>query len=253
MILEINSLTKNFGGVRAVNDLSFQVVEKEILGIIGPNGSGKTTLFNLITGNYMPDQGQILFERSNITGYKPYHVTSMGIARTSQVTRIFAGQSAIQNVIIGMHSRTRTGIWGALIRSRNARTEELQSKEKAQKLLSFLSLEHVQDKTSELLSSAEQRRLMVAIALASEPKLLLLDEPTAGMSFEETEQVIDVIKKIREHGVSIILIEHNMKVSMEICDRIIAIERGNKLSEGLPEAICSDPNVIKAYLGEDAA
>jgi branched-chain amino acid transport system ATP-binding protein len=253
MILDIRNLTKHFGGLHAVSRLSFHVEQHEILGIIGPNGSGKTTLFNLITGYYRPDEGQIFFEEKDVTGHKPHDIVSKGIARTSQVTRIFSGQSALENVIIGMHCRTKTGIWGALTRGRRTRAEEEESREKAIQLLKYLFLEHVEDRQSDLLSSAEQRRLMIGIALASQPRLLLLDEPTAGMSFEETEQVVDIINDIRKKGTTIILIEHNMKVSMGICDRLLAIERGCRLAEGLPEMICSDPRVIEAYLGEDDA
>jgi branched-chain amino acid transport system ATP-binding protein len=253
MILEIKEITKKFGGLHAVSQLSFHIQPHEILGIIGPNGSGKTTLFNLITGYYRPDEGQVWFEGKNITGHKPYDIVSMGIARTSQVTRIFSGQSALENVIIGMHCRTKTGIWGALIRGTRTRAEEAESREKALQLLNYLFLDHVVDRQSDLLSSAEQRRLMIGIALASQPRLLLLDEPTAGMSFEETEQVVGIINDIRKQGTTILLIEHNMKVSMGICDRLLAIERGCRLAEGLPEMICSDPRVIEAYLGEDEA
>jgi branched-chain amino acid transport system ATP-binding protein len=251
MIIEIGNLTKKFGGIHAVSRISFHVNEREILGIIGPNGSGKTTLFNLITGNFIPDEGVICYEGKDITGHKPYEIASCGIARTSQVTRLFAEQSALQNVLIGMHCRTKSGIWGALTKGKKTRIEEESSREKAFELLKFLFLDHLHDRRSDLLSSAEQRRLMIAIALACQPRLLLLDEPTAGMSFEETEQVVHVMNEIRNSGITIILIEHNMKVTMGICDRLIAIERGNKLAEGIPEIICSNPRVIEAYLGED--
>jgi len=250
-LLKIVELTKCFGGVRATAQLSFHVADQEILGIIGPNGSGKTTLFNLITGIHKPDEGLILFSGENITGRKPYDVAQRGIARTFQVTNIFSGQSSLDNIIMGRHCRTRAGVWGALSRNKRTRAEEKENREKAYEMLSFLSLSDVWDRPAELLSSAEQRRLMIGISLATSPRLLLLDEPTAGMSAEETAMAVAIIARIKENGTAVLLIEHNMKVAMNICDRFIAIEGGSKLAEGSPESIAANQRVIEAYLGKD--
>ena len=250
-LLKIVELTKFFGGLRATGNLSFNVADKEILGIIGPNGSGKTTLFNLITGVHKPDEGLIIFSGENITGRKPYTIAQKGIARTFQVTNIFSDQTSLNNIIMGRHCRTRTGVWGALTRNKRSRAEEKQNREEAIEMLSFLSLSNAWDLPAELLSSAEQRRLMIGISLSLRPKLLLLDEPTAGMSAEETDMTVDIISRIREKGTAVLLIEHNMKVAMNICDRFIAIEAGSKLAEGSPESIASNERVIEAYLGKD--
>jgi branched-chain amino acid transport system ATP-binding protein len=250
-ILKVLDLTKYFGGLCATSRLSFHLSENEILGIIGPNGSGKTTLFNLITGVHKPDEGRIFFFKKNITGHKPHDVAERGIARTFQVTRLFATQSSLENIVMGLHCRTHSGVWGALTRNGHARREEKDNLAKAADILSFLSLSEARDRPAGMLSSAEQRRLMIGIALATQPRLLLLDEPTAGMSGEETAQTVDIIAKIRKRGIAILLIEHNMQVAMNICDRFIAIEAGAMLAQGSPESIASDPRVIEAYLGKE--
>lgn len=250
-LLKVLELTKYFGGLCATSHLSFHVAEQEILGIIGPNGSGKTTLFNLITGVHKPNEGVILFSGQNITGCKPHMIAQKGIGRTFQVTNIFPDQSSLDNIIMGRHCRTRAGVWGALFRNTRTMAEEKEGREKAFAMLSFLSLSDVWDRPAELLSSAQQRRLMIGISLAIRPRLLLLDEPTAGMSSQETAVTVDIISRIRESGVAVLLIEHNMKVAMDICDRFLAIEAGSKLAEGHPESIAANERVIEAYLGKD--
>jgi branched-chain amino acid transport system ATP-binding protein len=250
-ILEISGLTKHFGGLCATANLDLEVADKEILGIIGPNGSGKTTLFNLITGVCQPDDGRVRFLGKDITARKPHYIVSSGIARTFQVTRIFFGQNCLDNIIMGMHCRTKSGVWGALSRSAGTKAEEARCREEAFGILSFLSLTDLWDKPCELLSSAEQRRLMIGVALSTRPRLLLLDEPTAGMSAAETDMTVEIISEIRKSDVAVLLIEHNMKVAMNICDRFVAIEAGAKLAEGSPERIASNPRVIEAYLGKE--
>ena len=251
MILDVKNLTKYFGGLCAVSRLDFNILEGEVLGIIGPNGSGKTTLFNLITGVFKPNDGKVLFNGADITGHKPYDIVKRGIARTFQITRLFGRQSALGNVMMGLHCRTKAGVWGALARGPHTRDEEQKSLAKASGILEFLNLSHVQDKPAELLSSAEQRRLMIGIALATEPGLLMLDEPTSGMSAEETDDVVQLVGSIRDNGIAVLLIEHNMNVAMNICDRIVAIESGSKIVEGSPEEVAMNEKVIEAYLGKD--
>ncbi len=251
MLLQVQGLTKYFGGLAAVSDLDFHVEKGEILGIIGPNGSGKTTLFNLVTGVHKPSKGKILFAGMEITGEKPYRIAEMGIARTFQITKLFGRVSTFSNIMMGLHSRTGAGVWGALGRGTRTRQEEEESRRKALQILEFAGLSQVQDRPAELLSSEQQRRLMIAIALATEPKLLLLDEPTAGMSAEETDTVVELMGKMRDKGITLLLIEHNMKMAMNICNRLVALENGEKIAEGLPEQIANNEQVIEAYLGRD--
>jgi branched-chain amino acid transport system ATP-binding protein len=251
MLLQVQGLTKYFGGLAAVSDLDFHVEKGEILGIIGPNGSGKTTLFNLVTGVHKPNRGKILFTGAEIAGERPYRIAEMGIARTFQITKLFGRVSTFSNVMMGLHSRTGAGVWGALGRGSRTRQEEEESRRKALQILEFTGLSQIQDRPAELLSSEQQRRLMIAIALATEPKLLLLDEPTAGMSAEETDAVVELIGKMRGKGITLLLIEHNMKMAMNICNRLIALENGEKIAEGFPEQIANNEKVIEAYLGRD--
>jgi len=250
-IIEVHHLTKYFGGVAAADSLEFQVEQGEILGVIGPNGSGKTSLFNLITGIYKPTEGEILFDGKNIAGRKPYEILERGIARTFQATRLFSEIDVLHNVMIGFHSRTKTGFGGVLLGSSRARKEEKEVPEKATQLLHFMHLHHVRDKLAGNITGAEQRRLMITIALATDPRVLLLDEPTAGISMEEASELLELIMEIRNRGMTVLLIEHNMKVAMGISDRMIVLNFGKKIAEGVPKEIAENEDVIEAYLGRD--
>lgn len=235
-ILEIKSVTKRFGGLVAVNNLSFYIKRREILGLIGPNGSGKTTLFNVITGDYPADGGRIKFDGEDITNIEPNKVVEKGIGRTFQATRLFFNSPVIWNVMTSQHCRLKeigeNQIQGAL------------------ELLGLTKLEHIKHKLTKNLTHAEQRRLMIAMAVATGPKLLLLDEPSSGMSTGETDELISIIKRIRdEEGMTILLIEHDMRVAMNISDRIVAINFGEKIAEGTPKKISKNGAVIEAYLG----
>jgi len=250
-IIEVNQLTKYFGGVAAADGLEFQVEQGEILGVIGPNGSGKTSLFNLITGIYKPNHGEVIFEGKNIAGRKPYEILKRGIARTFQATRLFSEIDVLHNVMIGFHSRTKSGFGGVLLGSRSARKEEKEVPEKARELLHFMHLDHVKDKLAGNITGAEQRRLMITIALATDPRVLLLDEPTAGISMEEASELLELIMETRNRGMTVLLIEHNMKVAMGISDRMIVLNFGKKIAEGVPKEIAENEDVIEAYLGRD--
>jgi branched-chain amino acid transport system ATP-binding protein len=251
MLLSVEGLSKNFAGIRATNNLSFHVSQGEILGLIGPNGAGKTTIFNLISGVYKPTTGRIIFNSRKINGLKPHVIAAAGISRTFQLTKIYNQVSVLQHVIMGQHCRTGTFLWGAISRNKAARREEADALKKALNLLKEFDLLSIKDKNTDNIYNVQQRRLMIATALASDPLLLLLDEPTAGMSNEETEQTVEMIHNVKDKGVAIIIIEHNMKVAMEISDRIIALNYGEKLAEGSPAEVANNKLVIDAYLGEE--
>jgi branched-chain amino acid transport system ATP-binding protein len=248
-LLEISGLTKNFGGLTALRNLNLHIDPGELLSVIGPNGSGKTTLFNLITGIYTPRSGRIRFNGNEITGFKPYHMARHGIGRTFQRTTIFKMDSVLENVIIGRRLHTRTGVWGAILKTPAACKEEGQVKEKAREILSFVGLSDREDQRAENITQEAQKRLSIAMALATGPKLLLLDEPTGGVNLEEIDGLIELVKKIRPSGITICIIEHKMRMVMNISDRIIALNHGEKIAEGTPREIASNEKVIKAYLG----
>ena len=249
MLLSAEGVSKLFGGVKAINNLSFHINDGEILGLIGPNGAGKTTLFNLISGVFKPTSGVIRFRSRAISGLKPHVVAKAGIARTFQLTKIYSRVTVLEHVIMGEHCRTGAFVWGAISRNKATRQEEAMTKAKALSILEDLDLLSVRDEIAGNLFNAQQRRLMIATALAMEPQLLLLDEPTAGMSNEETEQVVEMIQGFRKKGITIFLIEHNMKVSMDVSDRVIVLNYGEKLTEGIPADVSRDKSVIDAYLG----
>jgi len=255
VVLDFKGATKSFGGLKAVNDFSFQVYENEILSIIGPNGSGKTTTFNLITGLYEPDSGDILLKGESIAGLRPDQIQHKGISRTFQMLRLFSNMTVLDNVLVGMHTRGKAGALAAMFRLPRVRKEEAEMRKKAQEILAMFPGRFSgprQSHPASSLSYANRRRLEIARALASDPHLLLLDEPVAGMNPKETLEVMQQIKDLKTAGYTILMIEHDMKVIMGASDRVIALDHGVKIAEGSPDEVATDPAVVEAYLGKNA-
>jgi branched-chain amino acid transport system ATP-binding protein len=250
-LLRINNLTKKFGGLMAVNDVSFDVEQGKIVGLIGPNGAGKTTVFNLITGNYIPDEGEILFNDQNLVGLKTNKIVSMGIARTFQTIRLFKNLSVLENVLAGCHCRMRSGIFSSMFRLPFQRREEQMALGRALKELEFVGLQKYMDLKSMNLSYGNQRLLEIARALASNPRLIVLDEPAGGMNDFETQLLVGLIGKMQERGLTVLLIEHDMNLVMRICEDIVVLEHGALIARGDAEQITKDQRVIEAYLGID--
>jgi branched-chain amino acid transport system ATP-binding protein len=250
-ILNLTRLTKSFGGLTAVNNVSFGVEAGSIVGLIGPNGAGKTTVFNLITGIYRPDQGDITFKQSSILGISTHRIVSMGIARTFQTIRLFQNLSVLENVLAGCHCHMKCGVLTSMFHTRRQRKEERKSLCNALKMLEFVGLHQHAEQLAKNLSYGNQRLLETARALATEPQLLILDEPAGGMNEQETSLLVTLIRKIRDKGITVLLIEHDMNLVMRVCENIVVLEYGTKIAEGTPEQIKADHRVIEAYLGTD--
>lgn len=249
ILLEIKKLNKKFGGLSAISQLDLNIIESEILGLIGPNGAGKTTLFNLVSGFIPPDSGKIVFNGRDITGLETHEIVSLGITRTFQASTLFMEISALDNVFTGYHVSYKTRIWRRLLRMPSGLEEEEELRQKATEILNFMGLESLRDELAANLPHGHQRILGVCMALATHPKLLLLDEPMTGMNAVETQNMINLIRQIRERGMTIVLVEHDMKAVMSLCDRITVLNYGRKIAEGLPQEIRENEEVIEAYLG----
>lgn len=250
-ILEVRELSKRFGGLMAVSQLDFDVQAGEILGLVGPNGAGKTTVFNLITGIYVPNVGKIFFNSEDITGLKPHIIARKRIVRTFQLTTLYSNCSALENVLMGHYLKIKTDIWGILWRTPFFWSEEKEATQRSLQLLEFIGLSGQESILAKNLPHGHQQRLKFAIALSSDPQLLLLDEPVSGMNPEEMNEMMALIRQIRAKGITIIMIEHDMKAVMGLCDRIVVINYGEKLAEGTPEQIQKNQEVIEAYLGRE--
>ena len=256
-LLEVRGLVKRFGGLNAVDGVDLDVEAGEILSVIGPNGAGKTTLFNVVTGLYAPDDGSIRFAGHELVGLKPNQICSLGIARTFQTVRLFTAMSVLENAMVGQHCRTRSGVFGAVLRLPRTRAEERRVREEARSALSFFGsrlASYREDQPAFALSYANRRRLEIARAMATNAKLILLDEPTAGMNPRETQEMTHLIGKLRdERGFTIVVVEHDMRLVKGVSDRVVALDYGRRIAQGTYDEVANDERVVEAYLGKRAA
>ena len=252
-ILQVQDLSKRFGGLLAVDGVSFSVEPGRITSLIGPNGAGKTTIFNLITGIYRPDAGTILYKGLSLVGRRPHTVVELGIARTFQGIRLFPGLTVRENVMAGRHCRGKAGVVGALLRPAGQQREEQEIRERADECLRFMQVDHHSREPARSLPYGDQRRVEMARALATEPELLVLDEPAAGLNEEESASLVALIRQIRARGITVLLIEHDMKVVMGVSDHVLVVDNGRLIAEGRPDEVQANTRVIEAYLGRGAA